>query len=750
MQYGWYLLDEAKRQLIRSSTVLDVVPYGPLHVEFQPVGLGGACMDYHRFRELVDELTAMNLISVRLAGQGDPLAHPHSIEMLQYLSAAGVVIDEVQTDAAVLDQRLVDIFLQIKVHTVIARFDAGPKNGDGPDPAPINLQHLHDERVRRGVNFPSLVCKFSVTPANFRGVGEMVSMARELDAAGVIIDLPDAPDGPASLQSLNPSEIEILEQQVAAVKDANGNGFISGNLFADEPGALVPGSPNTSQEIDYAAQVGFGVNHRSGSRTSRWAGDRHCYIPWYHMLVDSNFDVWPCRFLSGKQFRSLGNVRNEAAASVWNGPRAREYRAEFTSAILDRPITGSVYLCDKCVSCNLRETLADDSFYRETENWYERQRAGMSAPIFARETSREGFAHPALRHLRERFPRYQFPAGSLETVERIHAEAEIAREESLRLAIKCSELEVQAKRLLHNPLERARSEKARIEAEQIRKTVRELDAFAQSLFQEAHLVGGAELVAEAPSPLVSMHEWLLRLQEFDPSIDAEVDLTYLIWASHFKTLTENVEMAAIQRVLGVGVGFDGPEVNYNDHFPEHYCLDLVDYSDRNPKLKFVTANIEERVPFPDGTFDLIYSHSVFEHLKNVRKAITEIDRLLRLGRYAYITVSPLYYSPSGSHVNVPSTLEHWEHLYPNTEYYLLDSPHPTLIDEGVFLNKMTIAEFLTEVGRVGWEILHFSIRIVHPRDVPAELKSRYPLVDLVAQEYRFIGRKIIPKSDVEY
>jgi SAM-dependent methyltransferase len=461
------------------------------------------------------------------------------------------------------------------------------------------------------------------------------------------------------------------------------------------------------------------------------------------MLIDANFDVWPCRFLAGKDFRSLGNIHNEAAAAVWNGPRSREYRSEFTSAILNRPVKG-LYLCDRCTSCNLRETLADDRFFRESEAWFERQRAGMSAPIFQSASSREGFSHPALRGLRERFPLSQFQPGSLEIVERIHAEAEIAREESLELCVRAAKLDARSTRPPRDVFAVGEAEQARIESANLKKIARELDAHSQWLFEEAHFVGGSELVAAAPSPFESMHEWLRRLHEFDPSVETKVDHGYIIWASHFKTLTEHADMSKIEHVLGVGVGFDGPEINYNDHFPEHYCLDLVDYSDRNPKLKFITANIEEKVPFPDSSFDLIYSHSMFEHLKNVRNAMSEINRLLRLGRYVYITVSPLYYSPAGSHVNVPQTLENWEHLYPDNEHYLLDSPHPTLIDQGVFLNKMTVADFLLEVGRVGWEILHFELRIVHPRDVPEDLKARYPLVDLVAREYRFIGRKVIP------
>jgi len=54
VQYGWYLLDDTKRRLIKSNSIRDVVPYGPFNVEFQPMGVDGLAMEYRRFTELVD------------------------------------------------------------------------------------------------------------------------------------------------------------------------------------------------------------------------------------------------------------------------------------------------------------------------------------------------------------------------------------------------------------------------------------------------------------------------------------------------------------------------------------------------------------------------------------------------------------------------------------------------------------------------------------------------------------------------
>ena len=727
MQYGWYLLDDVKRGLIRSNLVRDVVPYGPFHVEFQPVGVDGARMDYRRFTELVDELAAMNLTSVRFAGGGEPLAHPRIVDMIRYAAAAGAAIAEVETDAKGLDDDVARVLLETGAHTLVATVDEA--DTDALD----NLRRLRDERNRRGWHLPKVACRFVLRPETVERVGPMVELAREVGAGRALLDLDRA-----AFSAITAREAAFMSEQTAWLRDGQNAELVAGDLA--EPGAF-----HRAAGLE-APPAPVRLARSNGGAAAPWDGDRHCFIPWYHMLVDASFEVWPCHFLAGEDHRSLGSVRDEAVAAVWNGPRAREYRAEFTAAMLGHPVAGR-YLGERCRECRLRESLADDRFYEETERWLMRHRAGMSAPTFPRATSDDGFDLPALRAIRDRFPRSRFPQGSLETVERIHAEAEIARVEALRLRVQAAELEAGATRLRRESGDASEAEAAIVRAARLKRTVSDLDAYAERLFEEAGRVGGVELVSTAPPPFDSMCDWLRRLAEVDPSVDPEVDRTYVIWTSLFKTLADNADMSQIHRVMGVGVGFEGPEVNYNDHFAEHYCLDIYDYTEQNPNLKFITADIQQGVDFPDASFDLIYSHSVFEHLKDVPKALAEIDRLVALGKYVYITVSPLYYSPAGAHVNHPVRLAHWEHLYPASEYYLLDSPDPKRIDEGVYLNKMTVSDFLAAVGRVGWEVCHFSVRIVHPRDVPRELKERYPLVDLVVEEYRFVGRKVIPKSE---
>ena len=77
----------------------------------------------------------------------------------------------------------------------------------------------------------------------------------------------------------------------------------------------------------------------------------------------------------------------------------------------------------------------------------------------------------------------------------------------------------------------------------------------------------------------------------------------------------------------------------------------------------------------------------------------EINRITRPGGYLFLSVSPLYYSGYGSHLRRDGKrLENWEHLDPNSRYYMVSNPLPDAPTEGHFLNKMTFFHVLDDSG----------------------------------------------------
>jgi SAM-dependent methyltransferase len=56
-----------------------------------------------------------------------------------------------------------------------------------------------------------------------------------------------------------------------------------------------------------------------------------------------------------------------------------------------------------------------------------------------------------------------------------------------------------------------------------------------------------------------------------------------------------------------------------------------------------------RLPFPDGTFDVVFSHSVIEHVASAEDYLRECHRVLRPGGVLYLSTAP-YLSLAGAHL----------------------------------------------------------------------------------------------------
>lgn len=72
----------------------------------------------------------------------------------------------------------------------------------------------------------------------------------------------------------------------------------------------------------------------------------------------------------------------------------------------------------------------------------------------------------------------------------------------------------------------------------------------------------------------------------------------------------------------------------------------------------------EDMSFPDNVFDIVISIAVFEHIKNVSRAISEVYRVLKKGGIAYINIH-LFTSLSGGHHfdwADPRKVPPWDHL----------------------------------------------------------------------------------------
>jgi SAM-dependent methyltransferase len=122
-----------------------------------------------------------------------------------------------------------------------------------------------------------------------------------------------------------------------------------------------------------------------------------------------------------------------------------------------------------------------------------------------------------------------------------------------------------------------------------------------------------------------------------------------------------------------------------------------------PQPQIINADIGQ-TKFPDNYFDCVVSFSVFEHLAEPEKALTEITRLIKPGGVAYICVN-LYTSDSGCHdprifSGNRGDLPYRAHLRPDYE---------DLVQPNSYLNKWSLSDWKELFDRMwsGWEYVPF-------------------------------------------
>jgi SAM-dependent methyltransferase len=207
--------------------------------------------------------------------------------------------------------------------------------------------------------------------------------------------------------------------------------------------------------------------------------------------------------------------------------------------------------------------------------------------------------------------------------------------------------------------------------------------------------------------------------------------------STLESVVGAAKVASARDILEFGCGKRGLLDLYKGRGQTATGVDIHNYRAHwEPRGIHYSQSDGRHVPLPDASFDLVISHSVMEHVDDVDQCVFEIDRLTRTRGIIYITVSPLYFSPTGSHNRA---LPDWEHLRPGSEHYMMDKP---LEKAGAHLNKLTCPRMLAAVGRVPWDILLFK-RTVLRKEMPEFLRtSGIPAIDHLTREFRLVARKI--------
>lgn len=187
--------------------------------------------------------------------------------------------------------------------------------------------------------------------------------------------------------------------------------------------------------------------------------------------------------------------------------------------------------------------------------------------------------------------------------------------------------------------------------------------------------------------------------------------------------------AAIMGQADLVVGVDiNPELRAcRDFLAQNFGI-----SDLPPNLQFEEIRPGQTIGHAD--FDCIFSWSVFEHVDEriFASVLSDLTAKLRPGGLFFVQISPLYFSPEGSHL---WTLGYraWEHLLyqtANVEADVQAAPHLSAAEKtallGMYhtLNRITADDLIERFTDAGLTLLRQQ-RDVSPLTPPAALTRAY-------------------------
>src|SRR5262249_6810148 len=148
-------------------------------------------------------------------------------------------------------------------------------------------------------------------------------------------------------------------------------------------------------------------------------------------------------------------------------------------------------------------------------------------------------------------------------------------------------------------------------------------------------------------------------------------------------------------------------------------------SSRGIDVRFVTGR-GEALPFDSGSFDLILSFDVLEHVQDVKRVMAECARVLTPGG-RLMTAFPQFYQPVGSHLELFTSLPAVLWLFdgrtlaraiykvgrergPCADWYARQSPALESWERAPYLNGITAARFRRIVRCQNWRVINWSRR----------------------------------------
>lgn len=361
--HGWALVTEERKRELIDAICEGSAPRGPLHVELDLTDrCNVACyfcnqqdvrtrqqLPLGRVIELLDELVAGGLRSVRLSGGGDPLFHKEILQVLEALTARGVVIDNLTTNGALLGPAVAEQLVANGCREVIFSLNAvdaadyhrmmAVKPGTFEQVC-ANIRHLASARpasarsdARQSMAAPAaplplIVVQFLLDRENHRRLPEMYRLGAGLGADRItvspVLEIPRERIDAGLL--LRPDEGELIRADLEQILE-----------WDREAGLLQLAFPfqewnGILRQARFKMTGGLGAPlATAGSFRDKDGG---CFFGFYTATIRGNGDLYPCCMLMHPDYKPLGNALQGSFAEHWHGQAFRRLRHEMRELLL--------------------------------------------------------------------------------------------------------------------------------------------------------------------------------------------------------------------------------------------------------------------------------------------------------------------------------------------------------------------------------------------------------------------------------
>lgn len=102
---------------------------------------------------------------------------------------------------------------------------------------------------------------------------------------------------------------------------------------------------------------------------------------------------------------------------------------------------------------------------------------------------------------------------------------------------------------------------------------------------------------------------------------------------------------------------------------------------KHPGITFTVGNCEREIPFPDGSFDVVWAGEVIEHIGHTDVFVNEVNRVLKVGGH-FVLTTPMHNRPKNLCVVLFKFEEHFNPEFPHYRFYSKKSLNTVLAKRG--------------------------------------------------------------------